>query len=158
VSKHAAPLPTVPSSPQGLLFSTAIFMGMFNAMSVQPLVASERIVFYREVGTAAFGFVWHQRRLPPSQPGSGLLVASERIVFYREVHKEPVTGCFPGSSSGSCLHSQPGLETDCLVSLSLAPPTPAAQPAWPLVGWFQLTRWWHCLGVIANVLPCPWPH
>lgn len=32
----------------GLLFSAAIFMGMFNAMSVQPLVAAERVVFYRE--------------------------------------------------------------------------------------------------------------
>ncbi|KAL4434347.1 hypothetical protein ABPG75_000788 [Micractinium tetrahymenae] len=32
----------------GLLFSAAIFMGMFNAMSVQPLVAAERVVLYRE--------------------------------------------------------------------------------------------------------------
>ncbi len=31
----------------GLLFSSAVFVGMFNALTVQPLVAAERVVFYR---------------------------------------------------------------------------------------------------------------
>lgn len=32
----------------GLLFSMAIFLGMFNSITVQPLCSSERLVFYRE--------------------------------------------------------------------------------------------------------------
>lgn len=35
-------------STQGLIFTLAIFLGMFNCMTVQPVMGAERTVFYRE--------------------------------------------------------------------------------------------------------------
>ncbi|GAB4819215.1 hypothetical protein N2152v2_006261 [Parachlorella kessleri] len=38
----------------GLIYSMAIFLGMFNAMTVQPVVAAERVVFYRETAASMY--------------------------------------------------------------------------------------------------------
>jgi len=37
----------------GSLFASAIFLGVYNASSVQPVVATERTVFYRERAAGA---------------------------------------------------------------------------------------------------------
>ena len=37
----------------GSLFASAIFLGVYNASSVQPVVATERTVFYREKAAGA---------------------------------------------------------------------------------------------------------
>ena len=38
----------------GLIFSMAIFNGMFNCMTVMPLISAERVVFYRETAASMY--------------------------------------------------------------------------------------------------------
>jgi len=41
-------------SAAGLIYSMSTFLGMFNSVTVQPVVAAERVVFYRETAASMY--------------------------------------------------------------------------------------------------------
>lgn len=62
----------------GALFSSAMFLGTYNASSVQPIIAAERNVFYREraAGDCA-GLV-----LQPSYVRASLLTQTSSVSWH----------------------------------------------------------------------------